>query len=245
MLVDTHCHLLDEPLKTDIEGVVTRAFDRMVDCLVVPTVCPADWEGVKTLGKRRGIVTAFGVHPWRASEGVDEAILEEALTGASAVGEIGLDWKVPIPKGIQLDCLETQLRLARKLNLPVLLHCRGAFSELLELLSDIPLPGGILHGYSRSPGQMRPFLELGFCIGFGGAVTRSGARNARASAALVPVDRFVLETDSPWIGIEDGPSEPSSLPLVAMAIAGIRGLPPSQIAAETTSTARRVLRLLP
>lgn len=245
MMIDTHCHLLDDPLKADIEGVIRRAADQMVECLLVPTVCRADWEGLKTLEKRKGIITAFGVHPWKASEGVDAALLEETLAGASAVGEIGLDWKVPIPKELQLDCLEAQLRLARKLDLPVLLHCRGAFCELLELLSGIPPRGGILHGYSRSPGQMHPFLDLGFCIGFGGAVTRSGARNARASAASVPDDRFVLETDSPWIGIEGGPSEPSSLPLVAMAIAGIRGLPPSQIAAETTSTARRVLGLVP
>ncbi len=241
MLIDTHCHLLDEPLKTDIDGVLERAADRMVECLLVPTVCRADWEGLKTLENRKGILTAFGVHPWNASEGVDDSLLEKALSGASAVGEIGLDWKVPIPKNVQLDCLETQLRLARKLRLPVLLHCRGAFYELLELLSSIAPAGGILHGYSRSPGQMRPFLDLGFCIGFGGAVTRSGARNARASAASVPDGRFVLETDSPWIGVEGGPSEPSSLPLVASAIAAVRGATPSRIAQDTTSTAMRVL----
>lgn len=245
MLIDTHCHLLDEPLKTDIDGVLGRAVDHNVECLVVPTVCRADWENLKTLGKRTGILTAFGVHPWKASEGVDETLLEEALAGASAVGEIGLDWKVQIPQALQLNCLETQLRLARKLNLPVLLHCRGAFGELLELLSGIPPPGGILHGYSRSPEQMRPFLDLGFCIGFGGAVTRSGARNARASAASVPDGRFVLETDSPWIGVEGGPSEPSSLPLVACAMAALRGVTPSLIAADTTSTATRVLGRLP
>ncbi|MFO7626792.1 MAG: TatD family hydrolase [Candidatus Fermentibacteraceae bacterium] len=241
MLIDTHCHLLDEPLRADIDGVVERAADRMVERLLVPTVCRADWEDLKTLGNRKGILTAFGVHPWKASEGVDEALLEEALAGASAVGEIGLDWKVQIPKTLQLDCLEIQLRLARKLDLPVLLHCRGAFGELLELLSSIPITGGVLHGYSRSPEQMHPFLDLGFCMGFGGAVTRSGARNARASAAAVPDGRFVLETDSPWIGVEGGPSEPSSLPLVACAMASIRGVTPARIASDTTSTAMRVL----
>jgi len=241
MLIDTHCHLLDEPLKDDVDGAVKRAADRMVEFLVVPTVCRADWEVLKALENRKGIITAFGIHPWKASEGVDEALLEEALNGASAVGEIGLDWKVSIPRSVQLDCLETQLRLAGRLRLPVLLHCRGAFSELLELLSFIPPNGGVLHGYSRSPEQMRPFLDMGFCIGFGGAVTRSGARNARASAAAVPDGRFVLETDSPWMGVEGGPSEPSSLPLVASAMAALRGVTPSLIAADTTSTALRVL----
>ena len=241
MLIDTHCHLLDDPLKADIEGVISRASDRMVGCLLVPSVSRTDWEDLKSLGKRKGILTAFGVHPWKASEGVDEAMLEKALAGASAVGEIGLDWKVAIPRSIQMDCLETQLRLARKLGLPVLLHCRGAFGELLELLSCTLPPGGILHGYSRSPEQMLPFLDMGFCIGFGGAVTRMGARNARASAASVPEGGFVLETDSPWIGVVGGPSEPSSLPLVAGAIAMIRGITPSRIARETTSTAMRLL----
>jgi TatD DNase family protein len=241
MLIDTHCHLLDNPLKADIEGVISRAAARTVECLLVPSVSRTDWEELKSLGKRKGILTAFGVHPWKASEGVDKDLLEDVLSGASAVGEIGLDWKVQVPRSIQLDCLETQLRLACKLSLPVLLHCRGAFGELLELLSGIPPIGGILHGYSRSPGQMLPFLELGFCIGFGGAVTRSRARNARASAAMVPDGRFVLETDSPWIGVEGGPSEPSSLHLVANAIAAIRGVAPSRTAADTTSTAMRLL----
>lgn len=241
MLIDTHCHLLDEPLKADIDGVISRAADRTVECLLVPSVSRTDWAELKSLGKRKGILTAFGVHPWKALEGVDQGLLEDALAGASAVGEIGLDWKVPIPRSIQLDCLETQLKLARRLSLPVLLHCRGAFGELLELLSGIPPSGGILHGYSRSPEQMLPFLELGFCIGFGGAVTRSRARNARASAAMVPDGRFVLETDSPWIGVEGGPSEPSSLPLVATAMALIRGVTPSRIALDSTSTAVRVL----
>lgn len=240
MLIDTHCHLLDEPLGSDIDGVIARAAARSVACLVVPTVSGTEWESLGVLGARPGILPAFGVHPWKAGEGLDEAHLEKALSGASAVGEIGLDWKVSVPRNIQLDCLEAQLVLARRLGLPVLLHCRGAFGELLELLERIPPRGGILHGYSRSPGQMRPFLELGLCVGFGGAVTRSGARNARASAAAVPDGMFVLETDSPWIGVEGGPSEPSSLPIVALAIASIRGVPPDRIASETTSTALRV-----
>ena len=239
-LIDTHCHLLDAPIASDIDGVVSRAFDRSVECLVVPSVCGSEWEALKALQKRAGILTAFGIHPWKAAEGVDAELLERSLQGASAVGEIGLDWKVAVPRNLQLDCLETQLRLAGRLDLPVLLHCRGAFGELLELLSSFPPGGGILHGYSRSPEQMRPFLDLGLCIGFGGAVTRSGARNARASAASVPDGRFVLETDSPWIGVEGGPSEPSSLPLVAHAVASIRGVAPVLVASETTSAAMRV-----
>ncbi len=170
-----------------------------------------------------------------------ESLLEEALGHAVAVGEVGLDWKVPVPRSVQLDCLEKQLRIARKLSLPVLLHCRGAFDELRELLQASPPPGAIIHGFSRSPEQMFLLLELGCCIGFGGAVTRGGARNARASAAAVPEDRFVLETDSPWLGIEGGPSEPSSLRLVASAMAAIRGVPFETVALASSKNAGRIL----
>lgn len=241
MLIDTHCHLTDPPLLPDLDGVLDRAFACSVTAFVVPSVSGNDWPGVRRVDGLRGIRTAYGVHPWKAREGVDEALLEVYLrSNAVAVGEIGLDWKTDVPRSTQLDCLETQLRVARKLGLPVLLHCRGAFEELLEMITSLPPPEAVLHGYSRSPELMRRFLDAGCCIGFGGAVTRKRAVAAGRSAALVPGDRFVLETDAPWIGVEGGASEPGSLPLVARAMAGIRGETPEQVARASTANAARL-----
>jgi TatD DNase family protein len=229
MLIDTHCHLADPPLFEDLPGVLGRARTAGVERIVVPSSSPDDWERVASLAREPGVAAAFGVHPWKAVSGVDLPSLRVRLTGAVAVGEVGLDWRVDVPRNLQMDCLEAQLILARELELPVLLHCRGAFDELLELLRAHPPRGSVIHGFSRGTGLMRRFLEHGCHIGFGGAVTRAGARSARASAVEVPDDRFVLETDSPWIGVEGGPSEPSSLRLVARAMAYLRGVAPERV----------------
>lgn len=243
MLIDTHCHLAHEPLCSRIESVLAGAAAAGVTGFVVPSVSSGDWEAVKAMEAFPGVATAFGVHPWKAFEGVDEPRLESFLNGACAVGEIGLDWKVEVSRQAQLDCLEIQLGLARRIGLPVLLHCRAAMHELLELLGALPPPGAVIHGFSRGPEEMRRFLDAGCVMGFGGAVTRPGAVRARASAAAVPAGAFVLETDSPWIGVEGGCSEPSSLPLVAAAMAGLRHSEAEGIAGVSTATALDLLGL--
>jgi TatD DNase family protein len=243
MLIDTHCHLLDEPLCTDVGGVLSRAAAAGVASMVVPTVSSGEWARLAPLENLAGIHTACGVHPWKAGEGVDEPLLKSFLGNSVAVGEIGLDWKVGVSRACQLDCFETQLGIAVELNLPVLLHCRGAFDELLELIRFKPPPGAVLHGFSRSPDLMRRFLDAGCCIGFGGAITRERAASARACARVVPEDRYVLETDSPWIGVKGGPSEPSSLRLVASSMAFLRGVAPEQVHRVSSENAVKVLAL--
>jgi TatD DNase family protein len=126
-----------------------------------------------------------------------------------------------------MDCLEAQLILARELGLPVLLHCRGAFDELLELLKAHDPKGSVIPRLQPGSRTDEALPGAGLPLGFGGAVTRAGARSARASACEVPENRFVLETDAPWIDVEGGPSEPSSLPLVARAMAALGGFPGS------------------
>ncbi len=240
MLTDTHCHLADQPLFDDLPGVLERARNAGVKAMVVPSSSMGDWERVASLARRPGITAAFGVHPWNAREGVDLPSLRNRLAEAVALGEVGLDWKVDVPRNIQMDCLEAQLILARELGLPVLLHCRGAFNELLELLKAHPPKGAVIHAFSRGPELMRRFLEQGCHIGFGGAVTRAGAGNARASVVEVPEDRFVLETDAPWIGVEGGPSEPSSLPRVAGTVAFLRGVSRKRVEAASSESADRL-----
>lgn len=239
-MIDTHCHLADQPLFGDLRGVLERALKAGVKGMVVPSSSGDDWERVASLARKPGVSAAFGVHPWNARTGVDLPSLRSRLAGAAAVGEVGLDWKVDVPRNLQMDCLEAQLILARELGLPVLLHCRGAFDELLELLKAHDPKGSVIHGFSRGPGLMRRFLEQGCHIGFGGAVTRAGARSARASACEVPENRFVLETDAPWIDVEGGPSEPSSLPLVARAMAALRGVPRERIESVSAGSAGKL-----
>lgn len=246
-LFDTHCHLTAEPLASDLDGVLLRARDAGVGHILVPATDRASWGAAEALSGREGVHIALGLHPWSSSDGLDVVELREALERLScrAVGEIGLDWAEGCPpRDVQMAVLEPQLALACDLGLPVLLHCRRAFGDLRAVISGF-IPGlrGVLHAFSRTPAEAEPFLDAGFLLSFGGAVTRLGARRAHASAAFVPPHMMVLETDAPSLGVEGVPpggTEPMHVALVAGAVARIRGTTPESVAETTAANARRL-----
>ena len=216
-----------EPLSRDTGGVLERAFSAGVERLLVPAVSRDNWGTCAELALIPGIDCALGIHPWWAEDGVEVEELREQLisTGALAIGEIGLDWKTEVPRQKQYTVFQKQLQLASEIDLPVILHCRNAFEEMLELVNTHPVRG-VIHAWSRAPQLMNRFLKAGLCISFGGAITRPNAKKASESARLVPIDRFILETDSPSIGlsgVSSGESEPSHVADVAHAMAHIRG----------------------
>ena len=248
-LVDTHCHLYSDPLGLDPDAVLRRARAAGVSRVVVPAYDLASWEGVQELGARDGTSAAFGLHPWVADEPLDLERLRDILTrcNAVAVGEIGLDTRIERPDlETQVRILAAQLRLARSVGLPVILHCRGAFEELLDLLREIGPPWhGVVHAFSRGTELAERFLDLGLHLAFGGAVTRPGSR-AKSTAALVPDDRILLETDAPSIGLLGVPaeqSEPRHVLDVANSLAQIRGVGLETIAEITTRNARGLFRI--
>jgi TatD DNase family protein len=165
-----------------------------------------------------------------------------------AVGEIGLDTKITeCGLAEQLPVLEAQLALAVDLDLPVILHCRGAFEELLTAVGRFGGKlRGVLHAYSRGPELAERFIAAGLHIAFGGAVTRDRARRVRKTAIRVPLDKIVLETDAPSIGL-DGvqpcDTEPGHVRDIAAAVAALRGEPLETIAEVTTSNACRLFNL--
>jgi TatD DNase family protein len=167
---------------------------------------------------------------------------------AVAVGEIGLDFKIDVlDADRQLGVLAEQIGLAVDLDLPVILHCRGAFEEMIRVLErHSPRVRGVVHAYSRGPELACRLVELGFHLGLGGAITRPKARRARRSAQSVPLDRIVLETDAPSIGLDGVPpdhTEPRHVAMVAQALAELRNEPISVIAQRTTETARSLFEL--
>lgn len=233
-LFDTHCHLFMEPVASCLQLVMERSRAADVTRFLVPAVSRETWDQCAALARLPGVKCALGIHPWFAGEGVDKYELEERIIaeGAVAVGEIGLDWKCATDQATQKEVFRDQLRIAEKLSIPVSLHCRGAFHEMLSILDDYSVSGAV-HAWSRDPELMERFLQRGLFISFGGAVTRKGARRARASALAVPSDRFILETDSPSIGlsgIQAGESEPSHLTMVLEAMAAIREESPEETA---------------
>ncbi len=165
-----------------------------------------------------------------------------------AVGEIGLDTKIDT-SGLdqQLPLLRMQLELAVDHDLPAILHCRGAFPELL---TEVKRFGGrlrgVLHAFARGPELARDFTAAGLHLGLGGAVTRDRARRVRKAVAQIPLDRMVLETDAPSIGLEGvlpQDTEPQHVADVAAAVAGLRGVTVEEIAAATTANAVDLFRL--
>jgi TatD DNase family protein len=248
-LVDTHCHLYEPPLANDVDAVLTRAVESGVTGVVVPAYDLASWDKIKVLAERPGVHPAIGLHPWVAGEPLDPDRLREALRdcGAVAVGEIGLDSKV---EGESLETqrrvLRMQLRVACELDLPVLLHCRGAFDELIvELREFAPDLRGIVHAFSKEPMLAQRFLDLGMHLAFGGAVTRPGSKAGR-SAEMVPDGRLLLETDAPSIALQDVPPEqvePRHVREIAETVATIRGTTLEVIGRTTTTNARALLRI--
>ncbi|MCU0664063.1 MAG: TatD family hydrolase [Myxococcota bacterium] len=247
-LVDTHCHLDIPPLSAQPQAVLERARQAGVCAVVALAYDLKSFDAVEKLAQLAGVAPVLGLHPWVAHEPLDVADLEKRLRRcrAVAVGEIGLDFKLEgCDQGRQLEVLEQQLEVACRLELPVMLHCRGAFDELLAVLCNASKPvRGVLHAFSRSPEIMGQFIDAGLHIAFGGAVTRETATRARRAAAACPAERLLLETDAPSIGLQGVPAEevePRHVREIALCIAGLRGISLEEVAEVTTSNATALL----
>lgn len=259
-LIDTHCHLDAAEFDPDREAQRLLARVLGVTQCVIPAVTRAHWAGVRELAHRHQDRYAWGIHPLYVmqADASDAAALRDALVRAIddpalvAVGEIGLDGFDGHPDmDRQLFWFRQQLAIARELGLPVILHVRRAVDAVLRELRRCPVPGGIAHAFNGSLQQARAFVDLGFRLGFGGALTYERAQQIRRLAATLPLSALVLETDAPdipphWIyqtaqaraqGLAQGRNEPAHLPAIGAVLASLRGLAPEEIAAATRANA--------
>jgi TatD DNase family protein len=249
-LVDTHCHLYVEPLAGRVDEVLQRARQSGVTRVIVPGDDLASWPAITALAARPGVHAAYGLHPWVATEPLDGPQLAALLRDqrAVAVGEIGLDFAIDDPqRERQRQVLRVQLEVAVELGLPVLLHCRGAFEELIAALRPFtPRLRGVVHAFSRGPELAERLCALGLSLAFGGALTRPRAERARRSARSLPWGRILLETDAPSIGLEGVEAarvEPHHVAVVAESLAALRGEPLAAVARITTDNARSLFAL--
>lgn len=248
-LIDTHCHLNDPVFAETLPAVLERARAAGVRACVVPAYdgpSLARTSQVASLYPGE-ILPAYGLHPWFVSSGADLMEVRNRLQGqdAVAVGEIGLDASDGCPPlDLQISFFRAQLDLAAALGLPVLIHCRKAYDALYACL--LPYRGrlqGILHSYSGGKGQMPRFLELGFSIAFSGSVTRPNARRYAETAAAVPLDRFLLETDAPSIATATRRAsevEPCHIVEIANKIADLRCISLAGVCEQTWENACRL-----
>jgi len=268
MWIDSHCHLDAPEFDADRDAVRQSARAAGVGLCVLPAVQRRDWAGVQALAARHGDAYALGIHPLYVPQANDADLtaLDVALSAAQsdphlvAVGEIGLDFFVPAlctpeMRERQWHFYGAQLALAKKHHLPVVLHVRRSADLLLKGLRQTRVRGGIAHAFNGSVQQAQAFIDLGFALGFGGAMTFERATALRELARTLPLDALVLETDAPdippqWIyrtaevranGQTQGRNSPAELPRIAQVLADLRGMDVRELQAQTLANARRVL----
>ncbi|MDN3555151.1 TatD family hydrolase [Halomonas maura] len=252
MLIDAHCHLDFPDFDADREAVFERARAVGVAHFVVPGTTRRHWDRVLALGRREEVSPCLGLHPYfmDAHREDDVEALARALDAhpeAVAVGECGIDGRFAETLAAQWSLFDAQLRLARTRRLPVVIHCVRANDQVAKRLRQLALPaGGLIHAFAGSPEQARAFLELGFVVGLGGALTHARARRLHRAVAALPDDGYVLETDSPDMPLAGHPgerNEPARVAEVCRAVAGLRGQTPERVAESSSATARRLFGL--
>lgn len=258
LLIDTHCHLDAAEFQNDLDAVLTRARAGGVGGFILPAVAVPEFAAARAVADRHPDVRfALGIHPLYVDAAGDDAIAQlRSEVDASishprfiGIGEIGLDHFVPgLDRARQQHFLVEQLRIARDFELPVILHTRRSVDLVAKALRQWRPIGGIAHAFNGSVQQAGQLIDLGFALGFGGAMTFSRALNIRRLAAELPIEGIVLETDAPDIApswVHPGRNSPAELPRIAAELASMRGLSPATVAAATTANAGRVLpRLL-
>jgi TatD DNase family protein len=261
--IDTHCHLDAAEFDADRSAVRARARAAGVARLVLPAVEAANFETVRDLAQANDDVYALGIHPLYVAHATDADLQQLRRCLAAwrddprlvAVGEIGLDHFVPdLDRAQQEHFYTAQLQIAREFDLPVLLHVRRSADALLKGLRRWPVRGGIVHAFNGSAAQAALFVERGFKLGFGGAMTHERALQIRRLAATLPAEALVLETDAPDIPPQwlyrtaaqraagaTSRNEPAELPRIAETLAVLRGWTLGQVAAQTADNARAAL----
>jgi TatD DNase family protein len=268
--IDTHCHLDAPEFGASGPAIRAEAARQQVALCVLPAVEVANFERVRTLAHAGGDSYALGIHPLyvKAAQDADLDRLDAALQcyrndpRLVAVGEIGLDFFVPELcvnplRERQQHFYVAQLKLARKYGLPVVLHVRRAVDQVLKGLRSVARSDwhGIAHAFNGSAQQAQSFIDLGFKLGFGGALTYERALQLRRLAASLPLDALVLETDAPdmpphWLyrtmqqresGEAQGINSPAELPRIGAELAALRGISLADLAEATTRNALAAL----
>lgn len=256
-LVDTHVHLNFDTFDGDLD-IVAQAWRKVgVVRLVHSCVEPAEFTKMQAIADRfPELFLAVGLHPldvniWSCSLEQQIKHLAQSDRRVVAIGETGLDFYKAINDDLQRQAFVAQLRIARSLDLPVIIHCRDAAGAMIDLLQRFweeegPV-AGVMHCWSGTPDETQQFLDLGFYISFSGIVTFKNAHQVKSSAQLVPANRILIETDCPFLSPEPcrkiRRNQPAFVQHVAAHLAELRGTDLAAFAATTTANAINLFRL--
>ena len=252
-LIDTHVHINFDVFQGNLSSLRQRWQDAGVVHLVHSCVEPTEFQGIQSIADRFPELSfAVGLHPLDAEkwqENTKEQIenLASSDSRVVAIGETGLDFYKADDREKQILVLQEQLRIAKKLDKPVIIHCRDAAAKLKELLADFWATegsiDGVMHCWGGNEEETRWFLDLGFYISYSGIVTFKNAKQVQAAAKIVPSDRLLVETDCPFLAPvprRGKTNEPSYVLHVAEQVAKLRQTDLETIAKQTTANACRL-----
>ena len=253
MLFDTHAHYDDESFDADRDAVLTALPEQGVGLILNPGCdVESSRKAVRYAAAYPHVYAAVGIHPENCggcTAGDLDAIRALAQQPKTvAIGEIGLDyyWAENPPRDFQQQVLRQQLALARELALPVIIHDREAHADTLAIVREFPGVTGVFHCFSGSPEMARELLKMGWYLGFDGPVTYKNARRAPEVAAVTPLDRMLIETDSPYmtpVPYRGKRNDSGYVHLVAEKLAEWKGVTPEEMARITTENGKRLFRI--
>jgi TatD DNase family protein len=250
---DTHCHLNHPELYAEWSAVLFRAQQSgLYRLFVIGYDLESSRHGVQLAEQSDALYAAVGIHPHDAVQCTRETLMELRELARSprvaAIGEIGLDFYRDLsPREAQYQAFHAQMQLAAELGLPVVIHCREAYEELLDVLSEYPAVRGVLHCFAGSAEQAQRGLALGYFLGIGGVITFKSAESLRAIVRTMPRDRLLLETDAPYLAphpYRGERNEPAYLPLIAQRVAELWGIALNALSEQTEANVRTLFTRL-
>ena len=252
MLFDTHAHLNDPAFDPDREELMAGLAEKGIGFVMNAGCSLESSREIVAMAERwPWLYGSVGSHPDSANE-VNEDVIEAYRKlcrheKVKAIGEIGLDYYYEdIPREIQKQAFRMQMALAKEVDLPVIVHERDAHDDAMRIVKEFKDVTGVFHCYSGSAEMARQLVNMGWYIGFTGVLTFKNARKAVETAASIPLDRIVLETDCPFMAPEPFRGkrcDPGYLYRMAERLAEIRGISVEEVQAITTENAKRLYRL--
>ena len=252
MLFDTHAHMDDRAFREDRDELLWGLPEKGIGLVMNPGCSlESSRNAVALAEKYPHVYAAVGSHPDVADE-VNDRVLDEyrklcKLHKVKAIGEIGIDYHYEdIPRQLQMKAFRMQMELAREVGLPVIVHEREAHEDGMAVVKEFPDVTGVFHCYSGSAEMARQLVDLGWYIGFTGVLTFKNARKAIETAASIPLERIVLETDCPYMAPEPfrgKRNDPGYLYRMAEKLAQLRGMSVEEIQAVTTENGKRLYRI--
>ena len=252
MIIDTHAHYDDEAFEEDRDNLLQSMQSNGIEKIInVGANIKGSRTSIALSEQYPFIYAAVGVHPSDTEELDEEKIawLKEVSKKEKviAIGEIGLDYYWPEPdRKIQKKWFIRQMELAQEVNLPVIIHSRDAAQDTIEILKQFPA-NGVIHCYSYTKESAKEFLKMGYYFGIGGVLTFKNAKKLKEAVMEIPIERILLETDSPYLAPEPNRGKRNSslnIPYVVKELAQLKGISEEEVINITTENTKKLFHLL-